>query len=92
MWVMNRTNADIPRGAAYTGASLNPARSFAVCVVNRQFPGYHWIYWLGPALGALLATAFYLLIRKLEYWTVNPDVDQYESKVGDFISAVKQRI
>ncbi|KNG48894.1 hypothetical protein TW65_04305 [Stemphylium lycopersici] len=51
----------------YTGAGINPARAFSVCVVLGTFPSYHWIYWLGPALGALLATAFYQLICKLEY-------------------------
>jgi aquaporin related protein len=43
-------------------------------------------------MGSLLAVAFYLLIRKLEYWTVNPDVDHYETKVGHDIMIVKDRI
>ncbi|KAF2691078.1 aquaporin-like protein [Lentithecium fluviatile CBS 122367] len=84
--------ATIMMGAAYTGASLNPARSFAVCVVLGSFASYHWIYWLGPAMGSLLAVSFYLLIRKLEYWTVNPDVDTYETKVGHDIMVVKDRV
>lgn len=32
-------------GVYYTGASLNPARSFGPCVAARSFNGYHWIYW-----------------------------------------------
>jgi hypothetical protein len=79
------------RGAAYTGASLNPARSFAVCVILGSFTTYHWIYWIGPATGSLLAVSFYLLIRKLEYWTVIPDVDHYETKIGHDITIVKGR-
>ncbi|KAJ4353200.1 Aquaporin-1 [Didymosphaeria variabile] len=78
-------------GQSYTGASLNPARSFAICVVQGSFPAYHWIYWVGPGLGALLAVAFYLLIRKLEYWTVSPDIDEYQSHVGEQIIMVKDR-
>lgn len=44
-------------------------------VVTRQFPGYHWIYWVAPILGALLATAFYKLVKALEFDLVNPDID-----------------
>ncbi|CAJ2510591.1 Uu.00g062160.m01.CDS01 [Anthostomella pinea] len=83
--------AAVLAGQSYTGASINPARSFAVCVVQGRFPGYHWIYWVGPGLGALLAVAFYLLIRKLEYWTVSPNIDEYQSNVGEKIIAVKDR-
>lgn len=55
--------------------SLNPARSFGPCVVLHSFPGYHWIYWLGPALGSLLAVLFYRLMTILEYETANPGQD-----------------
>ncbi|RYP00945.1 hypothetical protein DL765_010888 [Monosporascus sp. GIB2] len=61
-------------GVYYTGGSLNPARSFGPCVVE-GFQGYHWIYWLGPILGALLAAGFYLFLKALEYETVNPGQD-----------------
>ena len=40
-------------GVYYTGASLNPARSFGPCVASASFEGYHWIYWFvltGPWL------------------------------------------
>ncbi|KAI1323120.1 aquaporin-like protein [Xylariaceae sp. FL0255] len=62
-------------GVYYTGGSLNPARSFGPCVVTGSFPGYHWIYHVGPILGALLASGFYILIKALEYETVNPGAD-----------------
>ncbi|QIW99324.1 hypothetical protein AMS68_004842 [Peltaster fructicola] len=54
-------------GVLYTGGSLNPARSFAPCVVQAYFPTYHWIYWVGPILGALLAVLFYRFVKALEY-------------------------
>ncbi|KAK8074779.1 aquaporin-like protein [Apiospora hydei] len=73
-------------GAYYTGAGLNPARSFAPCVVKGEFPSYHWIYWAGPFLGSCLATGFYVLVRKLEYWTVNPHADAESGLVGAFLS------
>ncbi|KAL1301440.1 hypothetical protein AAFC00_005693 [Neodothiora populina] len=62
-------------GVYFTGGSLNPARSFGPCVVLHIFPGYHWIYWLGPLLGAVVAVGFYKLIKTLEYETANPGQD-----------------
>ncbi|TKA74683.1 hypothetical protein B0A55_04714, partial [Friedmanniomyces simplex] len=66
--------------------SLNPARSFGVNVILGQFPGYHWIYWLGPFLGALLAVGFYRFVKALEYETANPgqDFNEKEAEVFQF--------
>jgi aquaporin related protein len=44
--------------------------------VNRDFHGYHWIYWVGPILGAVLASGFYKFIKALEFETANPDQDK----------------
>ncbi|APA07378.1 hypothetical protein SS1G_13045 [Sclerotinia sclerotiorum 1980 UF-70] len=68
-------------GLYFTGGSVNPARSFGPSVVSGQFPGYHWIYWLGPFLGAILASAFYKFIKVLEYETANPGQDA--GRVGE---------
>jgi len=62
-------------GVYYTGGSLNPARSFAPNVVLASFPGSHWIYWLGPLLGSLLAVGLYKIVKILNYESVNPDQD-----------------
>lgn len=62
-------------GIYFTGAGLNPARSLGPAVVERSFPGYHWIYWIGPGLGAMLATAFYKLLIVLSYEKANPGQD-----------------
>ncbi|KIW50212.1 hypothetical protein PV05_11822 [Exophiala xenobiotica] len=62
-------------GVYYTGGSLNPARSFGPCVANHSFPSEHWIYWLGPLLGALLAAGFFWFIKSCEYQTANPGQD-----------------
>ncbi|KAF3766974.1 aquaporin [Cryphonectria parasitica EP155] len=67
-------------GVYYTGGSLNPARSFGPAVVTGGFPHYHWIYWLGPILGGLLAAGFYKLIKTLGFHLVTPDVDVSPSK------------
>lgn len=68
-------------GVLYTGGSLNPARSFGPAVVARNFPGYHWIYWVGPFLGALVTAGYYKLIKGLNYEEANPGQD---SSGGDF--------
>ncbi|MCA9839229.1 MAG: aquaporin [Trueperaceae bacterium] len=48
-------------GGVFTGASMNPARSFAPALFSGMW-SHHWLYWLGPALGSSLAsiTARYL--------------------------------
>lgn len=53
-------------GGPFTTASLNPARSFGPAVATHHFPGYHWIYWIGPILGSILAAGVYKLVRTLE--------------------------
>jgi len=62
-------------GVYFTGGSLNPARTFGPAVVLHSFDGYHWIYWIGPLLGAILAVGFYRLIKVLEYETANPGAE-----------------
>ena len=67
-------------GVYYTGGSLNPARSFGPAVVTHNFHGYHWIYWVGPLLGCLIAVGFYKFIKILEYETANPGQDETDER------------
>ncbi|KAK4555399.1 Aquaporin-1 [Recurvomyces mirabilis] len=71
-------------GVYFTGGSLNPARSFGPCVALHVFTRYHWIYWLGPILGSLLAVGFYRFIKVLEYETANPGQDFNEKEAEAF--------
>ncbi|XP_078543230.1 aquaporin-4-like [Lissotriton helveticus] len=42
----------------YTGASMNPARSFGTSLVFNDWHS-HWIYWIGPFMGGVLAAFVY---------------------------------
>ena len=41
-----------------TGASMNPARSLGPALMSAAWQ-HHWLYWLGPILGAQLAVVIY---------------------------------
>ena len=51
----------------YTGTGINPARAFGPAVVTGTFPSYHWIYWIGPFFGAILATGLYAFLKYMKY-------------------------
>ncbi|KAB8356346.1 hypothetical protein FH972_023930 [Carpinus fangiana] len=59
----------------YTGGALNPARAFGPAAVTYNFTREHWIYWVGPFIGTLLAVGFYKMIKVLEYEMANPGQD-----------------
>lgn len=54
-------------GGSFTGASMNPARSFAPALFAGDFSA-HWLYWLAPITGASIAAlaASYLWQPELE--------------------------
>ncbi|PYH85527.1 aquaporin rerated protein [Aspergillus uvarum CBS 121591] len=67
-------------GVFFTGGSLNPARSFGPDVAAASFPGYHYIYWIGPLMGALLAAGYYRFAKAFNYPEANPGQDATDPK------------
>lgn len=53
-------------GGPISGASMNPARSFAPAVVSGNFQ-YHWIYWIAPIFGSIAGAQVYRLILKEDH-------------------------
>ena len=49
-------------GGPVSGASMNPARSFGPALVAGAWRD-HWVYWLGPVLGACLGAGLYQWLR-----------------------------
>ncbi|EPQ30384.1 uncharacterized protein PFL1_01910 [Pseudozyma flocculosa PF-1] len=59
---------------------LNPARSFGPDVVLGRFDSYHWIYWIAPYAAAIFTSGFYILLKYVQYESVNEGQDSDESK------------
>ena len=59
--------ADILAIGPLTGAAMNPARAFGPALIGSFADGgskiwaSHWVYWVGPAIGACVAAALYYL-------------------------------
>ena len=49
---------DILAGGAVSGAAMNPARWFGPALVQQEW-GDFWVWWVGPAIGAVLAAVLY---------------------------------
>ncbi|GFZ03481.1 beta-tonoplast intrinsic protein [Actinidia rufa] len=62
--------ANILVGGPFEGASMNPARAFGPALVGWRWRN-HWIYWVGPFIGAGLAGVIY------EFGIIQPEVPHH---------------
>ncbi|MBI3736245.1 aquaporin, partial [Candidatus Sumerlaeota bacterium] len=51
--------ADILMGGPISGAAMNPARVLGPAIAGGRGWGTHWVYWVGPIAGALIARLIY---------------------------------
>lgn len=67
-------------GVFYTGGSLNPARSLGPAIVSGDFPGYFWIYVVGPFLGSLVTAGYYHFVKFFNYEEANEGQDSADGE------------
>jgi glycerol uptake facilitator-like aquaporin len=59
-------------GGPVTGGSMNPARSLGPALfAGGRSIGCYWVYFAGPAIGAILGSRFYESIRGGEKYAKN---------------------
>ena len=82
-------------GVPLTGASMNPARTFGPAVVS-GFWELHWIYWLAPIVGGIIAGVImnYVFVNNAEpktksvsHSTSKSQLEQYEKQ---YLSRLEQ--
>jgi MIP family channel proteins len=60
-------------GGPLTGASMNPARSFGPAAVGGLWHA-HWLYWVAPITGMMVAARTYETLRHAEALPVAPGI------------------
>ncbi|KAL1277861.1 hypothetical protein QQF64_024534, partial [Cirrhinus molitorella] len=64
----------------FTGCGMNPARSFGPAVLTMNFHN-HWVYWVGPCAGSLLAWLLHDLVLHPRW-----------SCLGDWVTECKETL
>lgn len=58
-------------GVPFTGASVNPARSFGPALVTNEWSDF-WVYVVGPVVGALIVAAGWMFFKELGQESLDP--------------------
>ncbi|KAJ0986087.1 hypothetical protein J5N97_004443 [Dioscorea zingiberensis] len=66
---------NIIAGGAFSGASMNPARSFGPALVSWNWTD-HWVYWIGPLIGGAFGGLVYDYVFLLKSHTPLPREDE----------------
>uniref|UniRef100_A0A8C5LTE0 Aquaporin-2 n=1 Tax=Leptobrachium leishanense TaxID=445787 RepID=A0A8C5LTE0_9ANUR len=69
-------------GIYYTGCSMNPARSFAPALITGNFV-YHWIFWVGPISGAILACLLYNYVLRPYRLSASERLDILQGEIAE---------
>jgi aquaporin Z len=72
-------------GGSISGGSLNPARSFGPALVSGNFD-FHWIYWVAPIIGGLIAAGLYKGLHK------DTDLASAVSEIKDKPKGIKDKV
>lgn len=60
-------------GIPFTGCSMNPARSFGPALISNSWK-HHWVYWVGPIPGGIIAALLYEHVFSSSKTAVVPNV------------------
>jgi MIP family channel proteins len=77
-----------------TGNSMNPARSLGPLAMIREVPDYHWIFWMGPITGALLAGLLSMLFfNDTDIEETPPELNKsfFQSFTKRFLSKISKK-
>ncbi|OIW04093.1 hypothetical protein TanjilG_00653 [Lupinus angustifolius] len=72
-----------------TGTGINPARSLGAAIIFNKDLAWddHWIFWVGPFIGAALAALYHqVVIRAIPFKSKRPD--QAERVIGTLLGSV----